>query len=432
MSDGPGVSEGGKIERVRLRGPLLLPGEADDCFEFIADGALLTDGRGVVDYAGAFAGRPSGAEERSFERVGLLMPALVDCHTHVPQWPIRGRFLEGVRGDEPGGALLAGLERNVFPAEGRCGDVEFAVEVSRRFLADTRANGTLGGVVFMTSHPVAARAALQVLPASWRVGLVLMDQNCPAALSISVGEAVRAYEGLVRDFGQRVVLTDRFAVACSSRLRRAGTELARKYGLDAQTHLAEQPGEIAKVRAMYPEAASYAEVYERDGLLEAGGAGAIAAHCIHLSEPEWRLLSRRRTRVAHCPVSNTLLGSGVMPLEEVYRHGLDWALCTDVGASPTTSLLAEATHFVGVHAGRTERATGCCALWRATTGARRVGRVEVGGLREGELLAAVEITSMVEETTAEDVIRRSVLGPIGRPVGEIATALAGRVGRVWG
>ena len=40
--------------------------------------------------------------------------------------------------------------------------------------------------------------------------------------------------------------------------------------------------------------------------------------------------------VAHCPVSNTLLGSGVMALEKVRGTGRPMALCTDVGASPTT------------------------------------------------------------------------------------------------
>ena len=48
---------------------------------------------------------------------GVILPPLLDLHTHIPQHPIRGRFAEGVSEDAPGGRLLNALKRNVFPAE---------------------------------------------------------------------------------------------------------------------------------------------------------------------------------------------------------------------------------------------------------------------------------------------------------------------------
>ena len=42
--------------------------------------------------------------------------------------------------------------------------------------------------------------------------------------------------------------------------------------------------------------------------------------------------------IAHCPTSNTLLGSGIMPLDRICQHGIEYAICTDVGASPTPGL----------------------------------------------------------------------------------------------
>jgi guanine deaminase len=425
---------GTSLADLRLRGPLLLPVEGrEDAFVYHADGVVVTDARGVVAYAGAASAAPGGvaAECRS---VGLLTPPLADCHIHVPQHPIRGRFVEGVPFNAPGGQLLAGLARNVYPAEARCADLEHALSVSGEFLRETRAGGTHGGVAYMTSHPLAARAALQTLPVSWRVGLVLMDQNCPPALSISPSEALVALEGLARDFGQRLVVTDRFAVACSSRLRVPAADLAKRLGLDTQTHLAEQPGELETVHALYPDVPHYTAVYDRDGLL---ACGCIVAHCIHLTDDEWSLLARRGARVAHCPVSNTLLGSGVMPLDAVYRHRLDYALCTDVGASPSTSLLTEMTHFLSVHAGRSAHATPSTALFRCTVAAKRVGRLDLGGLTPGNEFAATEFhppsgTDLPPDPTADDVIRAALLGPLHADIPAIDQATKGRVVRLWG
>lgn len=416
--------------KVVYRGRMLRPVRGSEVggrrFEEIEDGVVAVDEGGVVAYSGPSGAVPGGVEagiEGGVEggrKGGVLIPPLVDCHIHVPQHPIRGRFLEGVGAGESGGALLAGLARNVYPAELRCGDAAYARDVVDRFAEETRGNGTLGGVAYMTSHPAATRMALERLPVSWRVGLVLMDQNCPAGLAISTAEAERAMRELAADFGRRVVITDRFAVACSEELRRAGVRVAKEFDLETQTHLAEQVAEVASVAAAYPEAGSYAEVYDRSGLLERE---AILAHCIHLSEAEWGLLARRGCRVAHCPVSNTLLGSGVMPLDEVVGHGLEWAICTDVGASPTTSLLAELTHFLDVQGPRSRHATVQEALWRVTVGAKRMGRVEVGGVTEGEVFAGV----VVRGSGMADVV-----GPRGVGPGELAEAMRGRVVRVWG
>jgi guanine deaminase len=422
------------IAGLALRGPMLLPGAMDDSFEFVADGALHTDPSGVVTYAGLAADAPKSVSPQSVsvspQSVGLLIPPLLDCHIHISQHRIRGKFLAGVPFSVAGGPLLAGLNRNVYPAEGDCADVEHALAVSREFAADTLRHGTLGGVAYMTSHPHAARAALQVLPPTWRVGLVLMDQNCPAGLSISPGEARTALEGLARDFGDRVIVTDRFAVGCSSRLRRAAVEVARSLGLETQTHLAEQTSELEAVARLYPNSPDYTSVYDTDGLLSVP---CLLAHCVHLSDREWDMIAARGARVAHCPVANTLLGSGVMPLEPLFQRGIDYAIGSDVGASPTVDLLAVATHFLCVHQGRSARATASAALWRVTLGAKRVTNITIGGLTPGKPFAGVELAAAGVESAAnaEQAISRFVLGPPETPAETIAQAPRARVRRVF-
>jgi guanine deaminase len=235
----------------------------------------------------------------------------------------------------------------------------------------------------MMVSPRATDVALSTLPDTWSVGMVLMNQNSPDYLVTNEPTVERDIEALARKFGSRCVVTDRFAVAVDSTLRRRASKLAAKLGLRTQTHLNEQPGEKRFVeRELYPDAKSYTDVYLQDGLLDHR---CILAHCIHMTDDEWRIARDTGSVVAHCPTSNLLLGSGTMSLEAVFEHGIPYAIATDVGASPTVSMLAEMGRFLEVHQGRTTRATPSEALYRATRApaevlgiADRVGVMEVG------------------------------------------------------
>ena len=59
----------------------------------------------------------------------------------------------------------------------------------------------------------------------------------------------------------------------------------------------------------------------------------LFAHCVHISEPEIKLLKERGASVSHNPVSNMMLGDGVAPVVALRRHGVNIALGTDGAAS---------------------------------------------------------------------------------------------------
>jgi hypothetical protein len=80
------------------------------------------------------------------------------------------------------------------------------------------------------------------------------------------------------------------------------------------------------------------------------------------------------------------------------EHGIDYSICTDVGASPTTSLLNEMAQFLKVHAGRSKHATPSAALLR-TTGDFTHGFVEI----------AVDSQVLARCVTADDVIAKAIL-----------------------
>jgi 5-methylthioadenosine/S-adenosylhomocysteine deaminase len=69
---------------------------------------------------------------------------------------------------------------------------------------------------------------------------------------------------------------------------------------------------------------------ERLGLL---GPNVTAVHAVHLDETELALLARRGCSVAHCPVSNMKLASGIAPVPAMLRHGINVGLGSDGAAS---------------------------------------------------------------------------------------------------
>ena len=412
-----------------IRGPLLRP-RPDGTVEFHPDGVLAADENGRLTFAGdwaEFALRRGPESPPVTAADGLLLPPLLDCHTHIPQFPIRGRFAEGIAGSPPEGRLLAALARNVFPEEGRSADFAYAAAVAEAFREDTLAHGVVGGAAYMTVHAAAAEAALAVLPETWAVGLVLMNQNCPGYLRTDETTLADDIARLAAQHGRRLIVTDRFAVAVDTPLRRRAATLAAQHGLRMQTHLNEQRAEKEFVETvLYPSYASYTDVYKQDGLLTEG---AILAHCIQMTPDEWAMTAEAGAVVAHCPTSNTLLGSGTMPLGEVLAHRLPFAICTDVGASPTTSLLAEMAQFLTVHAGQERPATPSEALWHATLAPAQIlglenemGTFDLG--RPLSYLAADCDPAALAGKTADMVIAEDLLEMPAPPGQELADALA--------
>ena len=396
-----------------IRASILNPRD-DGSVDFIRDGVIHADSAGRVAFIGEWselsACLPASTSVQKLS--GIILPPFFDNHIHIPQHPIRGRFMEGIDANPPQGRLLAGLNRNVFPAEGKCGDREYTRQIVREFLADTLAKGVVGGAAYMTVHTPAAELALEMLPPTWHVGLVMMNMNCPEYLRSDEANIERDTRHLADRFGKRFIVTDRFAVSVSSSLRQRAVSVAKELGLRTQTHLNEQRREKELVeQKLYPDAASYTDVYRRDGLLMRGS---IMAHCIHMRGDEFSMLRDAGAVVAHCPTSNTLLGSGIMDLDEVKSRGIDYAICTDVGASPTTSILQEMAQFLKVHRGRSTRATPAEAIFRTTLApARMLGFDDLGTFEVGKPLSFIEIScepSALDGASVDEVILNALLG----------------------
>jgi guanine deaminase len=267
----------------------------------------------------------------------LVIPGLIDAHAHLPQYPVVAR---------QEASLLPWLERHVFPAERRFTTAqrpraELAAEIDF-FFADLGRHGITTAVLYSAIWEDSTRLAFETAARRGHravIGKVMMDEGSYGesqpvrARDLSLAETRRlaaewhGANGGLLDYA----VSPRFAVTCSAELLRGAAAIARDFGCYLQTHLAENPGEIAAVRARFPEAIDYTEVYDRAGLL---GPRTILGHCIHLSPREIDTLAARGARVAHCPTSNLFLHSGLCPLDRLRRAGIPVALASDVAGGP--------------------------------------------------------------------------------------------------
>ena len=86
---------------------------------------------------------------------------------------------------------------------------------------------------------------------------------------------------------------------------------------------------MATVADLFPGTRDYLDTYHRHGLVTERS---VFAHNVHASDAELALMGETGAWTAHCPTSNSALGSGLFPLRRHIEHGVGVALGSDVGA----------------------------------------------------------------------------------------------------
>jgi len=352
---------------------------------FREHGAVVVGDDGRIVWAGEAAELPEAhrAAPRLDHGRALLAPGLIDTHVHFPQW----RMLAA-----PGLDLLDWLERFTFREEAHYADRMHAAAAAESFLDRLIENGTTCAAAYSSSHAVACDAlfaAAERRGMALATGKTLMDRACPETLRDDPERGIaESAELIARWHGRgraRYVVTPRFAVTSTpTQLRLAGELLRDHPGVLMQTHLSESRREIETVRALFPEAASYTDVYDRFGLL---GPRSLFGHAVHLDEAECARLSETGSIAVHCPTSNCFLGSGLFDLARLDHpdHPVRVALATDVGGGTSWSMLATQGRAIEVARLAGASLTATRAFYFATLGNARALDLdgEIGALEPG-------------------------------------------------
>jgi guanine deaminase len=242
--------------------------------------------------------------------------------------------------------LLDWLERSALPEEARLADVDYARDVALDFLTGLVRAGTTTALVFGAHYP----AAVDVLfsEASQRgvrvtAGLVVSDRVLRDDLLTTPERAYDEGRALAERWhgsGRlRYAVTPRFSLSCSDALLDSCGALHKDIDKSWFTsHINENLAEVAAVKELFPGCDGYLDTYARHQLV---GERSVFAHNVHPTPTELAELSRSRASVAHCPTSNSALGSGLFPMREHIESEVRVALGSDVGAGTGLSLLKE-------------------------------------------------------------------------------------------
>lgn len=230
-----------------------------------------------------------------------------------------------------------------------------------------------------------------------------------------------------REFSMnQVVLAPCSPFSVTSDLMKESANLARKLGVRLHTHLAETIDEekfTLEKFGMRP-----LEYMESLGWV---GSDVWYAHGIHFNDDELKLLARTQTGVAHCPISNMKLSSGIARIPEMIKLGIPVGLAVDGSASNDGSnLLEEIRISYLLHRLKSSKdaPTGYEILKLATKGSASVlGRNDIGELSVGKAADLFMINSKKLEFVGTQFDPKSLLGTVGFKGSVDYTIIAGKV-----
>lgn len=251
----------------------------------------------------------------------ILMPGLVNAHTHIPMTLLRG-LADDLRLD----VWLMGY---MLPVEREFVSPDFVRLGSLIACAESIRSGVTSFADMYYFEEDVAKAAVEA-------GL---RGVCSQTVLKFPSPDAKSYEdslALARDFIRRwkghplIVpsVAPHAPYTCTPEILRACAQLAAEFNVPLHTHLAETAFEVENMRK--ENGMPVIPYVKKQGLFEAK---VLAAHCVHLDEGEIRTLQHYDAGVAHNPSSNMKLGSGIAPVGRMLAAGLDVGIGTDGPAS---------------------------------------------------------------------------------------------------
>lgn len=315
--------------------------------------------------------RPEGPFDEEIDcKDNVLMPGLVNAHTHVPM-----TFLRGYGG---GCDLQTWLHQWIFPAEAKLDDRAVAA-CAGLGLAEMIASGTTC-IADMYMHTDAiARMVMQAgISANLSCGGVYFGspENFSPDNCNDCGNQKRLTEGW-HNAGNGQILVDASIhgeYTSNHALWQWMADYAHEKGLGMHVHVSETQSEHAASQER--NGRTPIQTLNQYGVWDTR---AIAAHCVWTTEEDWVLMAEKGISCIHNPVSNLKLGSGIAPIPAMAKAGVNVALGTDGVASNNSHDMFEEMKFAAtIHTGaaRDPLAVRPMEVLRMATvnGARALGR----------------------------------------------------------
>jgi 5-methylthioadenosine/S-adenosylhomocysteine deaminase len=256
----------------------------------------------------------------------LIMPGLINAHTHIPMVLMRG-LIDDVTLDD-------WLRKYIFPAEAKNVNEEYVRWGSRLALAEMIRSGT---TTFADMYYFEDAVAEETKAAGLRGFLGETWIDFPAPDNKNAAEMAAYTEKFLKKWqGDPLIhasVAPHSIYTCSERTLRDSAALARKYHATILIHVAEMRKEY--VDSIEKNGATPVQYLER---IEFLGPDVLAAHCIWTDNTDMKILADRQVGCVHNPSSNMMLASGVAPVVEQRAAGMRVGLGTDGPAGSNNDL----------------------------------------------------------------------------------------------
>jgi 5-methylthioadenosine/S-adenosylhomocysteine deaminase len=291
----------------------------DERFTAHASGWVAIAGDRILDVGSGAAAYE--ARETIDCRGRVLMPGLINAHTHAPMTLLRG-LADDLRLD----VWLMGY---MMPVEREFVRPDFVgLGTSLACAEMIRSGTTCFADMYYFEEAVAQAAAAAGVRAV--CGQTVLKFPAPDAASYEDSLAY-AREFISRWKAHPLIVPSvapHAPYTCTVEILRASAELAAEFEVPLQTHLAETTFEVEGSRRQY--GMPVIPWVRKQRLFDAR---VLAAHCVHVDEGEIRTLHDARAGVAHNPTSNLKLGSGIAPIGKMLDLGVSVGIGTDGTAS---------------------------------------------------------------------------------------------------
>ncbi len=357
----------------------------------------------------------------------LIMPGLVNAHTHAAM-----SLLRGMADDLP---LERWLRDYIFPAENQHADSGFVYLGTKLSAVEMALSGITTFADGYFHMEEAAKAAQDVgVRAVMAQGVLDVPTPDVPVAGLWRDRAERFLEQCPQDGLITPALFCHSPYLCSPETLCQAAELVGTQGRLLFSHVSETAQEVEDIKNRY--GCSPVEHLHNLGIL---GDRFVAVHAIHLSEQEKDLLAQSGTCVVHCPECNMKLASGAADISGLLKRGVTVGIGTDGPASNNNLDLFEEMRSASLMAklitGNPEALDARTVIHMATLGGAKALHMddEIGSLKPGKL-ADVTVVDLdrIHLTPAYDPLSHLVYAARGSDVRHVLVngKLVVRNGRV--
>ncbi|MBO5209208.1 MAG: amidohydrolase [Lachnospiraceae bacterium] len=239
----------------------------------------------------------------------ILMPGFKNAHTHSAMTVLRS-----YADDMP---LQDWLNKQIFPVEAKM-DGEMIYHLTKLAILE-----------YLTSG-ITSIFDMYLTPETIADACVDMGMRCVQVGGVNnFSQSVELVEEMYQKLNGKnpllsYVIGFHAEYTCSKELLQKIAGLARKYKAPVYAHISETASEVEECQKRYGMTPPV--FLDSLGMFQYGGGG---YHCVHMTEADMDVFKRRNLNVVTNPGSNTKLASGIAPISEYLKRGINVAIGTD-------------------------------------------------------------------------------------------------------